>query len=53
MALLWMREAYGQLNRRSAVGVDGESVAAFDERLDERLSERLSELLSELLEQAK
>lgn len=45
MDLLWMREAFGQLNRRSAVGVDGESVAAFGEQLDERLPE--------LLEQAK
>lgn len=45
MDLLWMREAYRQLNANSAVGVDGESVAAFGERLDERLRE--------LLEQAK
>jgi group II intron reverse transcriptase/maturase len=45
MDLLWMREAYRQLNANSAVGVDGESVAAFGERLDERLTE--------LLEQAK
>lgn len=43
--LLWMREAYRQLNPNSAVGVDGESVEAFGERLDERLME--------LLEQAK
>ena len=45
MDLLWMQQAYRQLNRHSAVGVDGESVAAFGERLDERLLE--------LLEQAK
>jgi len=43
--LLWMRTAFEQLNPKSAVGVDGESVAEFAEDLDARLKE--------LLEQAK
>lgn len=35
--LLWMREAYGRVNRDSAPGVDGQTVAGYGEHLDENL----------------
>lgn len=43
--MLWMREAFVRINRRSAPGVDGEDVEAFAANLEENLSQ--------LLEQAK
>ena len=44
--VLWLREAYKQLNRKSAVGVDGESVAQFAEGLKERLAELVNQVKS-------
>ncbi len=37
MDMLWMREAYGRLNRKSVPGVDHESVVKYGENLEENL----------------
>jgi RNA-directed DNA polymerase len=39
--LVWLHEAYRRLNKNSATGVDGQSVAAYGERLEENLRDLL------------
>jgi len=39
--LLWMREAYQKINTKSAVGVDGQSVADYGKNLDENVKDLL------------
>jgi len=43
--LMWMEEAYRRTRKDGAVGVDGVTAAAHEERLQEKLQENLSDLL--------
>ena len=44
--LVWLHEAFRRLNRNSATGVDGQSVAAYGERLEENLRDLLERVKS-------